>query len=526
MPPTTTSRPSLPEQGPPSQRFTAVGAVAWAAAFVVTWLTMTLIFTVNVAQHVTTYNSDLIHPFLLLEDLLADPTAIGSWQLSPAIYVFPDWIIAGLLIATPLPNVALPLVYGGFLLAAYGFMIGWMLVSARLARWPEAVVWGVLLIAGLFMASNTTPIGLGGIYLSFIATAYIHSGAIFAGLLLLPLLVEVCHGAGPSQQRARWLTAILVPLACYTDLVFVAWFAVPLCTALLIAPTPIAFRDKARFIGGLAGLGLLAAAVDQLRPSRLSAELDRNLTRGVVFWQELLSQAWGKSQWQIWLPLGLMLVMAVRGVWLAWPRRGRLATRADSLELAIIFATVSSVVLPFLAGALIHESKLRYVLPVMFLPWVWLLVSAARFNSPERRQGVLAAGVALCLGCLPLAPHAIKASARIELTQKLRKTLEAHDLRAGYGDYWTAKPVIFETDRRVHCIPLYADGSLDDRNYNGRWFSERADGGGAIEPTFIVTSRLDQATLRDTFGEPAEIVKFAKDQFVWIYDEPLPLITR
>lgn len=504
----------------------AASAVAWASAFSVTWVAMTLIFTVNVAQHVTTYNSDLIHPFLLLEDLLADPTAIGSWQLSPAIYVFPDWLLAGLLVASPLPNVALPLVYGGFLLAAYGFAIGWMLVAARLARWPEAVVWGVLLVAGLFLASNTTPIGLGGIYLSFIVTAYIHSGAIFAGLVLLPLLVEVFHGAGPSQQRARWLTAILVPLACYTDLVFVAWFAAPVCTALLLAPTRMPFREKARFIGGLAGLSLLAVAVDQLRPSRLSPELDRNLTRGVVFWQDLLEQAWARNQWQIWLPLGLMLVMAARGVWLAWPRRERPATRVNSLELAVIFATVSSVVLPFLAGALIHESKLRYVLPVMFLPWVWLLVIAARLNSPERRQGVLAAGVALCLGCLPFAPHVIKASERIELTQKLRKTLESHDLKAGYGDYWTAKPVIFETDRRVHCIPLYADGSLDDRNYNGRWFSERADGGGAIEPTFIVTSRLDQAKLRAFFGEPAEIVKFRKDQFVWIYDEPLPLITR
>ena len=140
-------------------------------------------------------------------------------------------------------------------------------------------------------------------------------------------------------------------------------------------------------------------------------------------------------------PPQLMLVMAARGLWLAWPRRGRLATRANSLELAIIFATVSSVVLPFLAGALIHESKLRYVPPVIFLPRVWLLVSAARFNSPERRQGVLAAGVALCLGCLPFAPHVIRAIEQIELTQKLRKALDEHGLTAGYGDYWTAKPV-------------------------------------------------------------------------------------
>jgi len=183
---TTTSRPSpLSPEAAVDVRSRATGvapALLWAGLFLLAWLAMTLIFTVNISLHRTAYNSDLIHPYLLLQDLLADPTAILSWQLSPAIYVFPDWPLAGLLVALQLPNTTLPLVYGGFLLAAYGFLIGWMLVAMQAARWPEAVLWGCLLIAGLFMASNSSPIGLGGTYLSFIATAYIHSGAVLAGM--------------------------------------------------------------------------------------------------------------------------------------------------------------------------------------------------------------------------------------------------------------------------------------------------------------------------------------------------------
>lgn len=485
---------------------------------------MTLIFTVNISLHRTAYNSDLIHPYLLLQDLLADPTAILSWQLSPAIYVFPDWPLAGLLVALQLPNTTLPLVYGGFLLAAYGFLIGWMLVAMQAARWPEAVLWGCLLIAGLFMASNSSPIGLGGTYLSFIATAYIHSGAVLAGMILIPLLAEVFHGKGGEQRRAAWLALILMPLACFSDLVFVAWFAAPVCTAFLLVPTAMPLQRKLQVTAGFAAASLIAVAADQLRPSRLSAVLDHNLWKGVVVWRDLLRQSVAGGQWQIWLPLGITLLMAVRGAWLLIQSRSSAPSRRRSVELALIFATLGSLVLPFVAGSMIHESKLRYFLPVLFLPWVWLLLLASRLNTPERRPGLQAAGVALAVGCLPLLPKVSQAVTRIEVTQKLRKTLEAEGLRAGYGDYWTAKPAMFETDRRVHCIPLSRAGTLDDRNYNGRWFTQRADGGGAIEPTFVVTSRLDQAKLRELFGEPARIVKFKKDQFVWIYDEPLPLV--
>ena len=440
--------------------------------------------------------------------------------------MFPDWPLAALLVGSPLPNVALPLVYGGFLLASYGFLIGWLLVAMRTARWPEAVLWGCLLIAGLFMASNSSPIGLGGTYLSFIATPYIHSGAVLSGMLLIPLLIEVFHGRAVGQRRAIWLASVLVPLACYSDLVFVAWFAAPVCVALLIEPTEMPRWEKLRFITGLATASLLAVAADQLRPSRLSAVLDHNLWTGVVVWRDLLRQSVAGGQWQIWLPLGITLLMTVRGAWLLIQSRSSAPSRRRSIEIALIFATLSSLVLPFLAGSMIHESKLRYFLPVLFLPWVWLLLLASRLNTPERRPGLQAAGVALAVGCLPLLPKVSQAVARIEVTQKLRKTLEAEGLRAGYGDYWTAKPVMFETDRRVHCIPLFRAGTLDDRNYNGRWFTQRADGGGAIEPTFVVTSRLYQAKLRELFGEPARIVKFKKDQFVWIYDEPLPLIRQ
>jgi hypothetical protein len=65
-------------------------------------------------------------------------------------------------------------------------------------------------------------------------------------------------------------------------------------------------------------------------------------------------------------------------------------------------------------------------------------------------------------------------------------------------------------------------------NYNTNWFERRADDGGEIRPTFVVMSRLDEAVIRNLFGEPDAIEQFPGEKGVeniWLYDKPLPLIS-
>lgn len=44
--------------------------------------------------------------------------------------------------------------------------------------------------------------------------------------------------------------------------------------------------------------------------------------------------------------------------------------------------------------------------------------------------------------------------------------LTALGQRAGYGDYWTFKQTMFETDYAVHCVQLDAAGRQSHFNYN------------------------------------------------------------
>src|SRR5262245_50089394 len=65
----------------------------------------------------TIYNSDLVQPYLLVGDLMMDRNALFTWYHSPALYIFPDWLLSLIVVAVPLPGSWMPLVYGALNLA-------------------------------------------------------------------------------------------------------------------------------------------------------------------------------------------------------------------------------------------------------------------------------------------------------------------------------------------------------------------------------------------------------------------------
>jgi len=503
----------------------------WIIAFLIAWFALTLIYAGGVqSRPQQLYNSDLLMPFMVMRDVLHNPASIMQWELSPAIYAFPDWILAGLLQASPLPRMILPIAYGGFLLAAYGFCIGWILVEMRTARQTEATFWGITLIAVVFLIHNATPHGFGGNFLSYACAPYMHSGSILSGLLLVPLLARVFHTEAIEQHRLAVATAALVAIACYSDLSFAAWFAAPVCLAYLIMPTSLPFMPKARTVVGLVTLGGAAAALDRwLRPSSVGvSKIPPDIVRSLEVFRKVLAQSIAQGQWQIWLPVILSFVMLGRGIWLTCIRRDRGHEREDSVELALISATVASLFLPLLMGIVIDPSLVRYSLPIVFLPYVWLLAFASRWLTPRLQFLLSTAAVVFTLTCVAILPWGIAGINKIAKDKPLAGTLSLLGQRAGYGDYWTCKRAMFETDYSVHCFQIDQRCRPLGFNYNAAWFERRADDGEEIRPTFVVMSRLDEAVVRSLFGEPDAITQFSDEsgvEDIWLYDKPLPLIT-
>jgi hypothetical protein len=172
-----------------------------------------------------------------------------------------------------------------------------------------------------------------------------------------------------------------------------------------------------------------------------------------------------------------------------------------------------------------HRSLLRYQLPVLILPYIWLLAIASRWNSPRLRPFLSVAAVIFWLGCSALIPRGFAAIERISQSQSVSNALVSLGQRAGYGDYWTAKQTMFETNYAVHCLQLNPLGERREFGYNADWFDRRADDGKEILPTFVVMTRLKEGVIRDLFGEPDAVEQF-QGEVIWLYDKPLPLIKK
>jgi len=200
------------------------------------------------------YNSDLLHPYMLLEDLARGFEALRSWYHSPALSVFPDWLIAGFVMALPVPPLWWPLFYaptlmtlycvaGGALIAAGGaarlapgaWMVAAMLFIGGLATavypaaplhpWPSAPD----VFAHPWLYSPSAPVGP-WIYLHA-AAPYIHTGASLATIAASALLLVTL------ARRGIWRGAALMGIvfaASFSDLLFTAWFAGPACFVALV----------------------------------------------------------------------------------------------------------------------------------------------------------------------------------------------------------------------------------------------------------------------------------------------------
>lgn len=197
------------------------------------------------------YNSDVIHPFLLVGDLLRDRTALVDWHYSPALYVFPDWFLTAAVMVAPVTNGWLPLIYGALIMALYCLAGGAVLASsgsARMVTAAWAIAAALFFAGGAFLLFIDAPISP-GVY-SHLAAPYTHTGAVLATLAASALFLSLL--SGHSGLGGAVGLAALVSAASFSDLLFVAWFVAPACGAALLNAWATR-RSRGLLLAGLIG---------------------------------------------------------------------------------------------------------------------------------------------------------------------------------------------------------------------------------------------------------------------------------
>jgi hypothetical protein len=176
-----------------------------------------------------------------------------------------------------------------------------------------------------------------------------------------------------------------------------------------------------------------------------------------------------------------------------------------------------------------------YFVVLLLVPLVWMVHHTLR--AMPRELAWLPAAIVLISSATIAAP-AWRAAQRLTAPTPLQACLEAEGRTAGFGDYWTAKELMFRSNRRIHIIQINGRGEPYRWIINERWFTQRADDGTTPRPDFILPGRpkrYDAERLREVFGTPNRVLTCGRGEAcgsvagaqcggeLWLYDHPLPL---
>lgn len=482
-------------------------------------------------QHLHLYNSDVIHPFLLLGDLQKDVNALSTWHHSPAPYVFPDWVLSGALVAMDWPGALLPLAYASLVFTLYAWVSGYLLrvvtgIPVPLGAWLMA---SVLMLCGAAILWAKVPDISAFLYTSM-GAPYIHSGASLLALWAPGLFYRGLHTE--HHRTALTLLIAVVCLGTFSDMILVAWFVIP---AMLVGSLHYWAHRHARALWVTAAIGLAALTgywLEQLLHavrSSYMASNERSISESLQWLGHHVERMLKTGDFPTMIVLALDALILLRGTVLLWRLlRHRELSELGTLELLFAGMVAAGLLAPVATGMLGSFSTVRYWMIAYLLPPLWIVVltvnrlRSSAFLKPRSRQWGLA--LAAILGTaiflrefIPLGAASWERNgAEKEIVNCLRKA----ELDAGLSDYWNAKLLMLLSNRSLHMVQVTDEGIPFRWNTNEAWLHQRTDSSRAPEFHFILPRNLDEEQLRQTYGEP-DTTKECHGQAVWIYERPI-----
>lgn len=469
------------------------------------------------------HNSDLVHPFLLAGDILADPTALLTWRHPPAWSFFPDVVLAAVLVAVGVPAGWQPLVYAACLAALLCLAAGAALrvaggTSFAVGAWAYALL---LCAFGLLILLLGNPPISASLLIGFVA-AFIHSGPV-----LMTILALACFLRAIDADTARWpliLLLVICAAATFSDLLFVAWFVFPaVAVAILLAR----FGHSGRQLRVAWQLGLVAAVTYGLErflnPSRADRFRLHKLYALDVDWlggqAGLLLET---TDIPTVLALVLLIALIARCAWLVFHLKAPGAPQRQSIfELFLGAASCAAFAAPLLTGYTYDGGSRRYFIAALALPLLWLAhLFLTRWITGRLLRAIVIAGPVVALAAPAwylLLSTALPTLPRQAATLRCLAT-EGRD--AGFGDYWDAKSLMHASERKLHVVALKSKGDPHNWNANKTWLHRRSDNGLKPRFDFILPERLNPDAIRLRYGPPTAELD-CDDVPIWLYDAPL-----
>jgi len=492
----------------------------------------------------TVYNADLLQPYLMVGDLIEDPTSLVDWHQPPSIYVFPDWLLSGMLLALPLSPPWLPILYGAIVMALY-CMAGGAILSAS-GRISAAL--GTWVLAAILVGAGLLATVLGGMSLSsnlyvILAAPFIHTGAVLSTLIAAALFLRLLPAG--NRPLLGVALALLTFAASISDRLFVVWFVAPACLAGLLcywanrpdrsALVPVAIAMGAALAGLAVGWGLSFVLNIHAVPGHGSPERTWRLL------EDTFERAADIGDVPSFLILAAALALLARGTVLTVDSLlGHRPTSGEAMEILLAGICAAALSAP-LATSMMTELWLsqvggwRYFLILTLIPMIWVAYLALGALAQSRFPNLLSyIPAAMLLGCILIALPSWHSVQQLVAVRPLQKCVEAEGRTTGLAGAWTARRLTMLSGRRLHVVAITQGGAPDLPNHNARWYAARGKDEAPPKFDFILLPAIDwndhvYRDFEEIFGAPDRIVHCDKDPSpdratqLWLYDSPLTL---
>jgi len=525
----------------PSSRALLLVAVSLAASILAAaafcWL-----FLLNADIQLFFTQSDTLFLPALFSDLHRDLGSFQHWHFPAAPSYFPDLPIyaAADLVAT---DFRAALLLFGILQLLLLFVGSWLLMRELApCRFPSFAVCFWAVFAGATLLSYV----LGGPFavrrFMYVMLPVHHFGAFLIGIYGLAVVLAYLR-----QQRA-WLLCLLAALTAATalsDLIFILYFVAPTLGLLIILMTE---RPRRRAAFRLASVLTAAALVGHLAQKYLSNAGDLHAYAAVVGrspWVSLRALVWllmGENVGEVAfaaafviLPWHRMVRRAVALV-MAWLHRRPIAL--SPFEMFVLYAVgaaaIIMVAVVYMGLLDTIRSRTRYLMPVNFLPVLWVVFLLAprlqgyweRLPSARQVVGVAAGAAATAAGV----GSALIWSGPVSVAAVMRAPAAVqcfgHNAQAGFADYWMTKPLVMFSDRRLSVGQLRPDAKLLYWVSSDAWLDRAAaEAPDRPRPSFIYMLGLDARQIAHQFGRPSRVVPCDGSE-IWYYDDAEQLARR
>ncbi len=468
------------------------------------------------------FNSDLVQPFVLVRDFLTDPSLLAWWHLSPAIYVFPDYVFALLISLLHVGPVFSMIANGAVLGVLLTFAGGYLLHVAGVSDLTRACLAAAVAIFAAIVAGLVLPGQLATNMQIWTFSTFIHSGTLLSGVALVGLWTGA-EIAAPRHRRPYVASLVLAGLASYSDVTFLIYFVLPVAIATGIAWLAAPERGRFGRTVLLAAVAVLGYMVDRMTRGNIGPGGDFHFARNVARWLDVIGPYLADNPLLL-LFLLITPVMLVRALFLAIRALSRhRLDPAGFAEIALAGIQTISVLVPALFGLFNDIGHLRYSLPIASLPLFWLLILGRTWlirPLPLRHPRIWIAGL-WAVACGTSFAAAFAALPILTAKPPVIACMDKLGLEAAYAWYWDVKGPVFLSDYRVHMVQIEPDGRYSSWNTSDRWLTHSVIDDTPVFARAIDMRGLDADSVERIYGPPSDIGTCG-DLVFWLYDHALP----